>query len=362
IGWASSLKDGKPLDGVDLTLLPSGAKAAARGDGVSRIALPAGHRKGSGTALLVARKGGDVAILPEHQSWWSDESTWFKRPPHDFLRWYVFDDRGMYKPGEQVRVKGWVRRAGGDKDGDVGPAHGFGSEIAYKVKDSRGNIVREARAALNALGGFDTSFKLPDAMNLGAAAMELRPVNISPALEDQQFVHPFLVQEFRRPEFEVSASASEGLHIIGTHADVTVKAAYYAGGGLVNADVNWTVTATPASFIPPNRRDFSFGEWTPWWRTSVLSWGMNGSYDSPTRSETLRGQTDSLGKHHLRIDFDSSIPPRAMDVVAQASVMDVNRQAWTATSNMLVHPAELYCGLLSPRTFVQPGQPPVVHP
>ena len=37
--------------------------------------------------------------------------------------------------------------------------------------------------------------------------------------------------------------------------------------------------------------------------------------------------------------------------------MDVNRQAWAGTTSLLVHPAELYVGLRSERTFVQRGQP-----
>ncbi len=36
--------------------------------------------------------------------------------------------------------------------------------------------------------------------------------------------------------------------------------------------------------------------------------------------------------------------------------MDVNRQAWTSTARLLVHPADVYVGLRSPRLFVQPGE------
>ncbi len=39
---------------------------------------------------------------------------------------------------------------------------------------------------------------------------------------------------------------------------------------------------------------------------------------------------------------------------------DVNRQAWTSTTTLLVHPADLYVGLRSERLFVQQGEPLVV--
>ena len=32
----------------------------------------------------------------------------------------MFDDRQMYRPGEEVHLKGWLRRIGGKQDGDVG--------------------------------------------------------------------------------------------------------------------------------------------------------------------------------------------------------------------------------------------------
>ena len=72
---------------------------------------------------------------------------------------------------------------------------------------------------------------------------------------------------------------------------------------------------------------------------------------------TFTGRTDASGKHQLRIDFESVGPPAPASVVAQATVMDINRQAWTAETDLLVHPAALYVGLRSPRLFVEPGQP-----
>ena len=37
--------------------------------------------------------------------------------------------------------------------------------------------------------------------------------------------------------------------------------------------------------------------------------------------------------------------------------MDVNRQAWTSSTNLLVHPASLYIGMRTDRYFVKQGQP-----
>lgn len=347
LAWASSLKDGAALNGVKLSLFPEKTEVTSGSDGVGRFQL-----NDSANSLLIARAGDDVAILPQSTYWWND-AGWRKQPVQDWLQWYVFDDRGMYRPGEEVHIKGWIRKVGGGTTGDVGALNDVASGVSYVLRDSRSNQVLTGNLQLNALGGFDTSFKLPDNMNLGYANLSLEAVGASNELAGRQQNHSFQVQEFRRPEYAVSASASQGPFFVGDHAEVTVKAAYYAGGGLPNAPVNWTVTATQGSYNPPGHPDFTFGEWVPWW-----------SYRSVYRQphiETFQGTTDFAGKHLLRIDFDSVNPATPYNLHAQATVTDVNRQAWAASADLLVHPADLYVGLRSPRIFVQKGEPLIVE-
>ncbi len=125
VGWATSLADGRPLEGVEMTLLPSGLRAASDRGGLARLALPA-KVEGTSGMLLMARRGDDTAFLPEWSDWWSSSSNWVRRAAGDTLRWYVFDDRKMYRPGEEVSVKGWLRRVGEGKAGDVGALGGRG--------------------------------------------------------------------------------------------------------------------------------------------------------------------------------------------------------------------------------------------
>jgi uncharacterized protein YfaS (alpha-2-macroglobulin family) len=357
IGWATSLKDGKPIDGAQISVevaqaasLRSEAAATTHADGIAHITLGGGSSEGP--RILVARNGRDVAILPENTYWWNDRSGWAKRDRGDSLRWFVFDDRKMYRPGEEVHVKGWIRRVGDGKGGDVNLLDAGPAKVEYAVKDSRGNDVLKGEARINALGGFDTAFKLPATMNLGYALLHLEAfANVSSS--NREHSHQFQVQEFRRPEFEVTAQASEGPHFVGGSATTTVNAAYYAGGGLSNAEVTWRVTTSTARFTPPNRDDFTFGKWIPWW--------IDRSSYTERKVETFSGRTDAAGKHTLRMDFTSVDPPQPSTVTAEASVTDVSRQAWTASTNLLVHPADLYVGVRSPRTFVQKSEPLIVQ-
>jgi hypothetical protein len=353
LGWATSLKDGKPLGDVEMSIADFGGIAQAGGrtgaNGLAKLQLPdIGGRK-----MLIARKGKDTAILPEDLSWWdrADQSSWKKQPmAADVLKWHVFDDRGMYRPGEEVHIKGWLRKVSAGPQGDVGLATGAGS-VNYTLKDSRGNEVLKGAARVNAAGGFDAAFKLPATMNLGYSPLTLTAEG-NLAAQRVEHQHSIRVQEFRRPEYEVKTTASEGPHFVGAHAMLAVAANYYAGGPLQSSDVNWFVTATPSSFTPPNRSDFTFGRWTPWWQPI--------SYGGDSNSKQFTGRTDAAGNHRLRVDFDSVNPPRPTTLTAHANVQDVNRQTVSSSLNILVHPAELYVGLRPQRWFVQKGEPLVV--
>lgn len=107
--------------------------------------------------LLIARKGKDIAFLPEHSDYYDGRNTgnWYRKPDYDSLRWFVFDDRGMYKPNEEVAVKGYLRKITGGKLGDV---EGFGdaaSGLTWSVKDPRDNEIAKGTGNINAFGAFD---------------------------------------------------------------------------------------------------------------------------------------------------------------------------------------------------------------
>ncbi|MFN6964102.1 MAG: alpha-2-macroglobulin family protein [Pyrinomonadaceae bacterium] len=404
VGFATELKTGRPLSGVKLSIFPNGAPprpASTPGsaswslsgvwnwaagsiwgssgaateteavdgdgtdaeiyevpaaqtdttgaDGILRLPLPDSSAKGQN--LLIARRGGDVAFLPENSEYYWDESgDWYRRPAVDSLRWFVFDDRGMYRPKEEVAVKGYIRKITGGKFGDVAE---LGSQQTYdwSARDPRNNEIAKGTITTNAFGAFDLRFALPDNTNLGYARIEFT----TPGSSTPSFSHTFQIQEFRRPEFEVTAKVeTDGPHLVGGSAMLSVEAKYYSGGGLANADTNWTVSATPTNYTPPNRGDFTFGKWVPWWGNYYLG-DFDGRYGGGV-TQTYKGVTDASGRHLLKIDFDSANPPRPYTVSASASVQDVNRQTWAGRTSLLVHPSTLYVGIRTPRTFVQKGE------
>ncbi len=386
VAFATALKDGKPLANVDVTVngkqlvksqesrveskswweylttwgisdeaistdetvevepAASAQNVAKTNDsGIVKLGLQESSDN-SGNGLMIAKRGKDSAILAENPSyWWNDSSSWFKRPQYDEIRWFVFDDRKMYRPKEEVAVKGYIRKVTAGKLGDVTGLGDNSTPLNYSVRDPRGNEVAKGTANLNAFGAFDFKFKTTDTMNLGNCQVYLTAVNSS-------FNHQFQVQEFRRPEFEVtSKNETEAPYFVGGNAMVSVEAKYFAGGGLPNAEVNWNVSATPTNYTPPNRDDFTFGKWFPWWRYGGDNYGQ-------TTYQNFKGKTGADGKHLLKLDFISSNPARPYALTASSSVQDVNRQTWSSATTLLVHPADLYVGIRSNKNFVNRGE------
>ena len=346
VAWVTNLTDGAPLPDVEVSLLDAQRMARTDGEGVARLFLP-----DQPAPLLVARRGAETAILPRSEyAWYGD--GWTRNTVTDEVRWFVFDDRALYRPGEEVHVKGWLRRVGNGKGGDVSLLNGATS-ISYAVMDPRYNLLLQGSTDVNNLGGFDFSFTIPTNANLGYASIQLS-VNWSGAgapIGMTSTQHQFQIQEFRRPEFEVRARNDEkGPFFAGGSAVVAATASYFAGGPLPNAETRWNVTASPGSYSPPNWPDFTFGTWTPWW--VYRDWNDQGS-----STVSFESRTDPSGSHYLRIDFGAPGKPQPYSVHAEAVIMDVNRQAFAAGTNLLVHPADLYVGIASSRTFVQQGEP-----
>ncbi|HEX6035210.1 MAG TPA: MG2 domain-containing protein, partial [Anaerolineales bacterium] len=350
VAWATDLKNGSPL--ADIHIQPNNGDTTYVSDseGIARFDIPAG------ATYLIASQGADQAILPRSTYIWYDDG-WAVHPPNDSLRWYVFDDRRMYRPGEEVHIKGWLRRLGGKQTGDISLLGNQLTSVRYQITDPQGNSLGDGQAQVNALGGFDFLFSLPQVTNLGYAQLYLKAEGNLGGLDGTEYAHQFQIQEFRRPEFEVSArNETTGPYFVGDTATVAVEAKYYAGGGLPNADVTWQVTTSPGSYSPPNWPDFTFGVWEPWWFYDVYYQG-----GGDTQIETFTGKTDANGTHYLDLNFDPTgdpeKDPQPKSVIAQSTVMDVNRQAWSSSTTLLVHPADLYIGLRSDRYFVGRGTP-----
>ncbi|MDX2090959.1 MAG: Ig-like domain-containing protein [Kofleriaceae bacterium] len=107
IAFATDLASGKPAANVAVEIRPFGIKATTDDKGLAQLPLAAGGLKGM--HYLIAKRGDDVAFVTDDSGYWSESGNWIKQARPSNLAWYVIDDRKLYKPGEEVTLKGWLR-------------------------------------------------------------------------------------------------------------------------------------------------------------------------------------------------------------------------------------------------------------
>jgi len=343
--WVTDLRTGEPVADVEVELLGVQQPSVTPANGLAKFDLPA-PAPIAPAALMIATRDDDVAIVEASAGAWV---------PNDQALWYVVDDRGLYRPGETVSIKGWVRKL--DLSGDASvDAFPVGDRFTYTVKDTFGTDLATGEFVLGVSGGFDFTADIPEGVNLGRALVEFRhpatPLRFSHR-------HQFQIEEFRRPEFEVAARAeTAGPYLVDDPATVAVDATYFSGGPLPDAPVDWWVVTRPTSYSPPGWDGFTFGAWIPWWgRYAFDDFGFGGGFEPESSSESFSGTTDSTGSHFLQMDFEGDGEGRPTTVSATASVTDVNRQTWSSTTDLLVHSGELYIGMQATRPFVKAGDP-----
>ena len=328
--WATDLRSGDPLAGVEIQLGDRTPPLVSDADGLVRAAIGTDGIEG-----ILASLGSDRALSPV-LAWESLE---------DRTVWYTIDDRGMYRPGETLRLKGWIRHLDLTGDGDL-EFVSAGMPITYTAFGPSGNELGSGEVRTDDHGGFDLALELSEGVNLGWGRIRFERTG---AADDDRHTHSFQIQEFRRPEFEVEARLeSADPHFIDEPAVVAVDARYFSGGVLANTEVAWRVSTRRGSYSPPNWSDFTFGVWRPWWH-----FYDDGHWSSEL--EGFSGTTDSGGSHYLRIDIEDDGEHLPVAVTAEAVVYDVNRQGWASATDFLVHSADLYVGIRSSRTFVRAG-------
>ena len=357
LAWGGELASGKALANLAISLHSStSAKFATEttdDQGLASLAYIESAPLANAAHLpaepsirwLEAKRGDDLAILPESLHPWSTD-VWQAREQTSQTLWYVFDDRHLYRPKEEVHLKAWVRERAA-KPASILNWPSDLSTLRYQVFDAAGNKMAEGETQLSGLGGFNLAFKLPDTPNLGPAQVQFK----RPHSDDLLYSHSFEIQEFRTPEFEVKAELTNPApYLVKQAIHLKAQASYYAGGGLAAAPVAWQLSAHPENYTPPNQAEWSFGLVKPVW----LRWGYVVPQEVVTASFT--GKTNAAGQHALLLQPNNTDYPLPISVRAEASITDVNRQTWTAERQLLIHPASTYVGLKTASYFVEQNQ------
>eukprot|EP01091_Cochliopodium_minus_P005035 TRINITY_DN1498_c0_g1_i3.p1 TRINITY_DN1498_c0_g1~~TRINITY_DN1498_c0_g1_i3.p1 ORF type:complete len:2381 (-),score=691.25 TRINITY_DN1498_c0_g1_i3:21-7163(-) len=319
--WITDLLNGAPVPKCSVWL--EDKKMTTNSGGICEL-----ESKNVNSGMVIAKKDDDVSFIPGIYCQVNSLSS---------ISWYVFNDRGLYRPKEKVTIKGYLRNIVRDKEGGLLPSYSEGT-ISYIVYDPRGEKLCEGKCTLNKFSSFHFDFTLKDNVNLGQGNIYIK--------HDQTYnshYHYFKIEEFRRPEFEVIAFTLPPLTNVCSPKDkisfeTIVKASYFAGGPLADAKVFWEVLARVCGFKPAGLSDYEFEENNLCWWISKGSYATFGNWD-------FEGVTDQQGEHKLRLNCKGNQKePTPININLVGNVRDINNQTITGATSILLHPSSLYVG------------------
>ncbi|MFI5455840.1 MAG: alpha-2-macroglobulin [Isosphaerales bacterium] len=181
-------------------------------------------------------------------------------PAYDQVKVYTITDRPVYRPGAPVRFKFWVARARFDQPGRSDFA---GKPFAVQIQNPKGDKLFNKDFTADAFGGFDGSFELPSDAMLG----------VYQVFSPNHGGGSFRVEEYKKPEFEVTVEAPTKPVMLGEKVPAIIKAKYYFGGPVALAKVKYKITRNTADerWYPASRWDWMFGPGY-WWFAADSSW------------------------------------------------------------------------------------------
>lgn len=263
---------------------------------------------------------------------------------------HLFTPKGIYKKGEKVVIKGYVRE---NRAGKLTvPAN---REFDLSVYDAAGNSVVDKKIKVSAWGSFSEEYQLPADPKLGRYRIRLKSAESD---EDSRYsmssrYGSFLVEAFRPREFEATVRAGRsGQHYFPkSRIPVQIKGQYFYGGLMAGGRLKYRVTATPYHFNPSDSRydgyGFSSNRWLaggnkPEWKTVKSSKQI--SYKSGLK-------LNQKGEKRFQLTGSSPFYSSALFKVA-AEVTDEKRQSIAESDSVVVHQGRYYIGAKLSESFL----------
>ncbi len=343
--WVTDLSKGQPVENATVTLFDKAGQVRWTGvtnaEGIADVPGAVGlgfdtpYTWESPFAMAAASVGADTGVT---SSEWSEGVS-----PWDFnvaQGWegeapissgFVFTDRGIYRPGDKVHLKGLARyRAVGAMKSPP-----EGSELTLIVRDGRGDEVKKLPVKVTSFGTFSAELDVPKESPTGWWNVEARGKTSG---GDLAFVGSFQVAEYRAPQFKVDVQAEKQEVIAGDALKATVFARYLFGGAMNDAKVRWSVHRNSRSFTPAGYDGFTFGQETWWWDDGAPA-DASGFFASGD------GLVDEKGAFAFEAGSVEAPAQRTYAYTVEAEVEDINRQTVANRTNVTVHPAAYYVGL-----------------
>lgn len=348
--WVTSLIDRKPLSGVKVEALDAKGQVRWTAETDERgMATGAGSAEptAEGAArVIVVSRGEDLAFL-DLADWRTRSEAYQFGLPHGWdskaeeLRGLVFTERGVYRAGETVHVKGYLRI---DRDKRLELA--TQKTVDVRVVNPMGDRASAQTIALGEVGDFELDVALPDTAPLGSWRIEASLSEGQTTLSGA-----FRVEAYRPNTFEVKIDTLEQA---GANLTASVSGRYYYGAPMPGATLRWNVVRADANFRPAGYEDYSFE--VPSWSSS--NWEPEGESVAPTSSDET--QLDAQGQAALSIALAPLLGQTVngpQTLTLEAEVADVDQQVVTSRRSVRVESSDFYFGIKTSTSFAGVGDP-----
>ena len=336
LAWVVDLESGKPQPNVPVTfydkdLVQVGATVSTDSNGLaylSGINAPLYARvEGSDHLAFVATDWGSgvwAGDLGIQQNFYSTSAAPFV---------YLYTDRPLYRPGQDVYFKGLVRQ-----NDDLHYSLLKDAKVYVTIEQS-GQKEYEKYLSLSELGSIQDDFKLSGDAALGTYTIMVRTLPSA----DPFGTLEFRVAQYHKPTFQVRAAADKGDILPGDNVHFRLDASYYSGGNVGGGKVDWFLQASPYSFSPdPKYSQFSFSDW---------------DRDMYYVSSKPGAQGGTLAEGHATTDKDGHLdiaqiinpgqPKSDQQVSFNANVTDAAGDLVSGGASIVVHQSQLYAGIRS---------------
>ena len=204
--------------------------------------------------------------------------VWYNKiydPAYKMTKAIFITDRPVYRPKQEVHFKAWIRHAQYDKSDDSQFA---GQKFKIFINNPKGEKIYEKSLEADDYGGISDKIMLPEDSTLGVYNIyvdrrQRNPFSIGG--------NSFRVEEYKKPEFEVSIEAPSEPVMLGEKVPAKVTAKYLFGAPVQNATVKYKVMRSEhdSRWFAPMPWDWFYGtgywwfaydyNWYPGWR----DWG-----------------------------------------------------------------------------------------
>ncbi|MGA2050161.1 MAG: MG2 domain-containing protein, partial [Terracidiphilus sp.] len=243
--YVADRKTGAPIEKADVALWANSkqqSQAQTGSDGIASLAMSvtnAGTNSTTGgpepeNVWIIARHGADAALVTPWTYNFTPDQT-------GNLKGYIYTDRPVYRPGHTVHIKGVLRQEKNDALDlpDTKP-------IKLKVTDAGNKVVLQQDVPVSAHGTVTAELTLAADAGLGYYSIDLDGVSNS---------GNFYVEEYKKPEYQVTVKPTAARILQGNQIQATIEARYFFGEPVANAKVKYVVHTSTHSWWDQDQDD-----------------------------------------------------------------------------------------------------------